>query len=176
MLKQTAGENAESAPSQPQIDRLELPDNPYDVEAATPPRPSPEDTPHDYDWFVSEMTRETAPPQEQAQPPTITPTGSTNKFEIEEIGTSKLSADQLRRMQTAAEDAKTKVYIEKLQVPLVSEVELGQPSVAAGGEMELQKEFVRSFAEALAKEIVRNIDLEKLVQRIDKLIAVKQEK
>lgn len=171
MLKQSTEEPA-AGRDKPQIDKLDLTADQYDVEASRPEARS-EDSPHDYDWFIREMGGEE---QKKAEPkPYIPQGGGTSKFQIEEIGTSRIPVNQLKKMQAAEEDAKTKVYIEKLNAPL--EVENVPPrSSSDTAKISIQQQFLKFLAEALAKEIVKSVDMDKVLARLDELTSIRQEK
>lgn len=171
MLKQSTTDQPEKR-EKPKIDKLDLTEDQYDVEASRPETKN-EDTPHDYDWFIREMGGEEG---RKAEPKPFIPPGNTGKFQVEEIGTTKISLNQLKKMQQAEEDSKTKVYIEKLNAPLEADTDLRGSGHGDSGKLDVKAQFMRFFAEALAKEIVKSVDFNKVLTRIDELTNVKQEK
>ncbi|MGB5105284.1 MAG: response regulator [Candidatus Zixiibacteriota bacterium] len=171
MLKQSTTDQPKKR-ERPKIDKLDLTEDQYDVEAARP-ESKEEDSPHDYDWFIREMGGEEHRKTE-AKP--FIPPGNTGKFQVEEIGTTKISLNQLKKMQQAEEDIKTKVYIEKLNAPLEADTDLSGMGRNDSGKIDVKTQFLRFFAEALAKEIVKGVDFNKVLTRIEELTNVKQEK
>lgn len=172
MLKQSTNDQPESKRERPKLDKLDLTEDQYDVEASRP-EVREEDTPHDYDWFIREMGGE-EPRKMEAKP--FIPPGTTGKFQVEEIGSTKISLNQLKKMQSTEEDSKTKVYIEKLNAPLEQDTDLRGPALGDTGKIDVKAQFLRFFAEALAKEIVKSVDFGKIMARLDEMTNVKQEK
>lgn len=154
---------AEPADNRPKLDKLELTEDQYDLDAATPEVGNVAG-PHDYDWFVSEMCSDTPTHSPELKPVKLTtPSG---KFQIEEIGTSKIPLNQLKKMQSAGEDEKTKVYIEKLHKPLEDESGFAANQLGSAPN-DLRSQFIKYFAEYLAKEVAKQIDFAKLADRIE---------
>jgi len=145
----------------PRLDKLDLAEDQYDLESVKMGEKAETDSPHDYDWFVSEMKGE-APPAVKAE----RPTGPTGKFEVEEVGTSKVTLDKLKKMQTTTEVEKTKVYLEKLQEPFTGDPGHESARLKDSRQVDMRETFVKHFAEALAKEIAKNIDFDKLVEAL----------
>lgn len=172
MLKQNTNDAPEQKRERPQLDKLDLTEDQYDVEASRP-EARYEDTPHDYDWFIREMGGEEP---RRLEPKPFVPPGTTGKFQVEEIGSTKISLDQLKKMQQAEEDSKTKVYIEKLNAPLEPDTDLLGPAQDDTGKLNVRAQFLKFFAEALAKEIVKSVDFGKIIDRLDEMTNVKQEK
>lgn len=171
MLKQST-DQPESKRETPKIDKLDLTEDQYDIEASRPEAKA-EDSPHDYDWFIREMGGEEP---RKMEPKPFIPQGHTGKFQVEEIGSTKISLNQLKKMQEAEEDIKTKVYIEKLNAPLEADTDLRGPNLGDTGKLDVKAQFLKFFAEALAKEIVGSVDFNKVLARIDELTRIKQEK
>ncbi len=161
MLKQSTSEQPRA--NKPSLDKLDLTEDQYDVEAARP-EVRHEDTPHDYDWFIREMSGEEGKKNEVK--PFVPQGGPTGKFQVEEIGSTKISIDQLKKMQQVAEDSKTKVYIEKLQAPLEADTSLTGPKLEDSGKLDQRSLFIKFFAEALARELAKSIDFERLLERM----------
>lgn len=172
MLKQSTNDPPENKRERPKLDKLDLTEDQYDVEASRP-EARYEDTPHDYDWFIREMGGEEP---RKMEPKPFIPPGTTGKFQIEEIGSTKISLDQLKKMQSTEEDSKTKVYIEKLNAPLEPDTDLRGPARDGSGKPDVRAQFLKFFAEALAKEIVKSVDFGKIMTRLDEMTNVKQEK
>ncbi len=154
---QVHGDEADS----PRLDKLDLAEDQYDLEAVRMNEKVEEEPPHDYDWFVSEMKGETTPPSKPKRP-----SGTTGTFEVEEVGTSKISLDKLKRMQTTTEAEKTEVYLEKLQEPFTDDTGHEPARLTDSRQVDMRQMFVRHFAEALAKEISKGIDFDKLVEAL----------
>ncbi len=179
MLKQSTTDEPEKEPSGPTLDKLDLSEDQYDLESHQPePRSEESESPHDYDWFINEMRQDSAEPgaTPEPTPSSATPAGEdltiagvTGKFQIEEIGTSKITTGQLNKMRQTDADTKSKIYIEKLQEDLDNQAAMPAGAKSGGGAQstDIKTEFVRSFAESLAKEIARNIDFDKLVQKLE---------
>jgi CheY-like chemotaxis protein len=147
--------------SAPRMDKLDLAEDQYDLESVKIGDKAETDSPHDYDWFVSEMKGETLPPVKPERP-----TGPTGKFEVEEVGTSKISLDKLKKMQTTTEADKTKVYLEKLQEPFTDEAGHEPARLKDSRQVDMRQIFAKHFAEALAKEVAKSIDFDKLVDAL----------
>lgn len=146
----------------PRLDKLDLAEDQYDLESVKMGEEKAEtDSPHDYDWFVSEMKGETPPPVKAERP-----TGPTGKFEVEEVGTSKITLDKLKKMQTTTEVEKTKVYLEKLQEPFTDSTGHEPARLKDSRQADMRQMFVKHFAEALAKEVAKSIDFDKLVDAL----------
>lgn len=164
MLKQTAGETPEA--EAPRLDKLDLTEDQYDVEAARPEKRAEEDSPHDYDWFIREMSGDEHKRGDPKPQPYVPQGPSSGKFQVEEIGSTKVSLSQLKKMQSTEEDTKTKVYIEKLNAPLVADTDLRTKSINDSGALDTKSLFIKFFAEALARELAQNIDFDKLIARL----------
>ncbi len=161
MLKQSTSE--QPRPERPTLDKLDLTEDQYDVEAARP-EPKQEDTPHDYDWFIREMSGEEVKKNDAT--PYIPQGGATGKFQVEEIGSTKIPVTQLKKMLQTEEDTKTKDYIEKLHAPLSPDTSLEGPAMSDSGKLDQRSLFIKFFAEALAKEIAKTIDFDRLLARL----------
>ncbi len=172
MLKQSTSDQPENKRERPKLDKLDLTEDQYDVEASRPEARA-EDSPHDYDWFIREMGGEES---RKMEPKPYVPPGNTGKFQVEEIGSTKISLGQLKKMQEAEEDIKTKVYIEKLNAPFEADTDLRGPARSETGKLDVRTQFLKFFAEALAKEITQSVDFNKVMARIDDLTKIKQEK
>jgi two-component system, OmpR family, response regulator len=159
MLSTTNDRDDES--DAPRLDKLDLAEDQYDLESVKMAGKAETDSPHDYDWFVSEMKGDTPPPVKVERP-----TGPTGKFEVEEVGTSKITLDKLKKMQTATEVEKTKVYLEKLQEPFTDDTGHEPARLKDSRQVDMRQIFVKHFAEALAKEVAKNIDFDKLVEAL----------
>ena len=146
----------------PRLDKLDLAEDQYDLESVRTSEEKVEtESPHDYDWFVSEMKGEPPPPVRAERP-----TGPTGKFEVEEVGTSKITLDKLKKMQTTTEVDKTKVYLEKLQEPFTDDTGHEPARLKDSRQVDMRQMFVKHFAEALAKEVAKGIDFDKLVNAL----------
>ena len=145
----------------PRLDKLDLAEDQYDLESVKMAEKAETDSPHDYDWFVSEMKGEAPPPVKAERP-----TGPTGKFEVEEVGTSKITLDKLKKMQTTTEADKTKVYLEKLQEPFTDDTGHEPARLKDSRQIDMRQIFVKYFAEALAKEVAKSIDFDKLVDAL----------
>ncbi len=185
MLKQSTTDEPEQKSTAPSLDRLDLSEDQYDLENPPQPPTTSSDSPHDYDWFVNEMRRDSSDPEAEADHPApesapevdMTTAGATGKFQVQEIGTSKISTKQLNKLKQAEVDSKSKIYIEKLQDELEPAASSSAPASQPTAERkQLKTEFVKSFAESLAKEIARNIDFDKLVQKLEDAASEKSSK
>jgi len=145
----------------PRLDKLDLAEDQYDLESVKMGEKAGPDSPHDYDWFVNEMKGEAPAPVR-----TERPSGPTGKFEVEEVGTSKVSLDKLKKMQTATEADKTKVYLEKLQEPFTGDTGHEPARLKDSRQIDMRQIFVKHFAEALAKEVAKSIDFDKLIEAL----------
>jgi DNA-binding response OmpR family regulator len=163
VLAQNAADASQE--NRPRLDKLELSEDQYDLESASSEIEPESAGPHDYDWFVSEMRSDSAVAAPEIKP--VRPTGQPGKFEIEEIGTSKISPDQLKKMQSAGEAEKTKVYIEKLHEPFADDTAQEPLRSQRALPDDLRTQFIKYFAEYLAKEVAKQIDFAKLATRIE---------
>jgi two-component system, OmpR family, response regulator len=145
----------------PRLDKLDLAEDQYDLESVKMGEKAETDSPHDYDWFVSEMKGETPPPAKPER--SSIPAG---KFEVEEVGTSKITLDKLKKMQTTTEVDKTKVYLEKLQEPFTDDTGHESARLKDSRQTDMRQAFVKHFAEALAREVAKGIDFDKLVEAL----------
>jgi hypothetical protein len=145
----------------PRLDKLDLAEDQYDLESVKTIENAETDSPHDYDWFVSEMKGDAPRPVKADRP-----TGPTGKFEVEEVGTSKISLDKLKKMQTTTETEKTKVYLERLQEPFTDDIGHEPARLKDSRQVDMRQIFVKHFAEALAKEVAKSIDFDKLVDAL----------
>jgi CheY-like chemotaxis protein len=146
----------------PRLDKLDLAEDQYDLESVKMGEEAVDtESPHDYDWFVSEMKGDAPKPVKVDRP-----TGPTGKFEVEEVGTSKITLDKLKKMQTTTEVEKTKVYLEKLQEPYTDDTGHEPARLKDSRQVDMRQIFVKHFAEALAKEVAKNIDFDKLVDAL----------
>ena len=157
---------ANEAPSveRPRVDKLELSEDQFDLETPVQPLKSEDNEPHDYDWFINEMSGDPSAPRRQVKP--VLPTGSSGKFQVEEIGTSKITLNKLKKMQASGEVEKTKVYIEKLNEPFLDPASSEAHAPSSSAHHDLKEEFIKRFAETLARELAKQIDFNKLVARI----------
>lgn len=157
----------------PRLDKLDLAEDQYDLEAVKIEPKEDEEEPHDYDWFISEMKGESPPPT----PPKPEPrTGTTGTFEVEEMGTSKITLDKIKKIQSAGETGKTKVYLEKLQEPFMDDSGHEPARLKDSRQIDMRQIFVRHFAETLAKEVAKNIDFDRLVEMLRAEIARSEQK
>jgi two-component system OmpR family response regulator len=145
----------------PRLDKLDLAEDQYDLESVKIGEKDEANSPHDYDWFVSEMKGEAPPPVKPERP-----TGSTGKFDVEELGTSKITLDKLKQMQTTTEADKTKVYLEKLQEPFTDNTDHEPARLKDSRQVDMRQIFVKHFAEVLAKEVAKSVDFDKLVDAL----------
>ncbi len=101
-------------------------------------------------------------PPAAAKPARPVISGSTSgKLQVEEIGTSKITLDKLKKMQPRRKSEKTKVYLEKLQEPFTDNTGHEPARLKDSRQVDVRQIFVKHFAEALASEIAKNVDFEK---------------
>ena len=162
-----------SREDKPKLDKLDLAENQYEFEGAPHPHGPDSNAPHDYDWFINEMKDEPARKQEPKPVQTPPPTG---KFQVEEIGTSKIAINQIKKMQEAEEVEKTKAYFERLNEPGAADHAYAAKLLQELKAHDPRTEFMKFFAEALAKELSQNIDFQKLLDKIEEIVSVKQTK
>jgi len=157
-------EDKEQTEDSPELDQLEIAEDAYDLESKAPDSSEDQVGPHDYDWFIKEMSREESSEQKATTPKGST--GTAGKFQIQEIGTAKITLDQNDSAQKP-DETKAKVYIEKPDKPSASvdtTADVPQPEKKPSQEME--QIFIKEFAQALAREIGKQIDFDKLVRGI----------
>jgi DNA-binding response OmpR family regulator len=159
----TTSQRNESDAEPPRLDKLDLAEDQYDLEAVQQDEAVEIEPPHDYDWFIREMKGETAAPKSTRPKVSL---GSSGKFEVEEMGTSKITLDKLKKMQSTAEADKTKVYLEKLQEPFTDEAGHEPARLNDSRPINVREMFIKHFAEALAKEIAKNVDFDRLINAL----------
>lgn len=130
-----------------------------------------DDAPHDYAWFVKEMgsSSSASPSRKKKSPPPAADEGGS--FAVEEIGTSKLWTKRQKEAGAEGFSDTDKIYLETPLGVTEAPARDSLKEQETGGDSDLAHEFVKLLAEALAKEIASQIDLDKLTERLEQLLS-----
>lgn len=170
----TENDEAGESAAKPELDKLELDEE--ERGSGTPGSEflSADDTPHDYAWFVKEMGAENSklPKAGKKKAPDAAP--DQDEFQVEEIGTSRLSVKPKPQPQPGIDKAADtdKIYLDSIAEAL----EPHEAEAPGKSPSDLGTQFTKQLAEALAREIVKRLDLRDIAGKLEEIVSELKDK